>query len=358
MLHRRCKFALIVPCWSGCGANVDILSDQDRCWWTCSGCVRETDVTICPDPMTWGLTYDDGPSSWTPSLLQFLEQNDLHATFFSIGSRAIEAPDIFQYEFMTGHQIGVHTWSHPVMTTLSNEEIIAELGWTKKLFKEYLGITPNTWRPPYGDVDDRVRAIASAMGLTTVIWSRLNAETTFDTFDYDVAGDLVSVSEVLGNFSIIAQNATQMDTGFILLEHDLFQQTVDIATGYILPDALAYQPPFNIKPVVECLNMPLSNAYIETNDNSTNPPAQSEAPAPTSYTDSAAYSSATAATSSSAPTSSNPSLPTSTASAQTAPSSSPEDTKTSGSQRMHITALSMTTMTYLMPLALILSALA
>jgi len=130
------------------------------------------------------------------------------------------------------------------------------------------------------------------MGLTTVIWSRLNAVTSFDTFDYDVAGDLVSVSEVLGNLSIIAQNATTMDTGFILLEHDLFQQTVDIATGYILPDALAFQPPFDIKPVVECLNMPLSNAYIETNDNSTNPPAQSEQAAPTTFLSSAAYSSA------------------------------------------------------------------
>jgi len=66
-----------------------------------------------------------------------------------------------------------------------------------------------------------------------------------------------------------------MDNGFIVLEHDLFQESVDLAVGYVLPDALAHKPPFTIQPVVSCLNKPLSDAYIETNDNATNPPAQS-----------------------------------------------------------------------------------
>lgn len=62
-----------------------------------------------------------------------------------------------------------------------------------------------------------------------------------------------------------------MDTGFIVLEHDLFAQTVDLATGYILPAGLANDPKLNIKPVISCLNKPLSDAYLETNDNATNP---------------------------------------------------------------------------------------
>jgi hypothetical protein len=33
-------------------------------------------------------------------------------------------------------------------------------------------VTPNTFRPPYGDIDDRVRAIALAMGLQPIIWTR------------------------------------------------------------------------------------------------------------------------------------------------------------------------------------------
>jgi hypothetical protein len=74
------------------------------------------------------------------------------------------------------------------------------------------------------------------------------------------------------NWQRILGNVTSLNTGFIVLEHDLFQQAVDVATGYVLPDALAHQPPFKIEPVISCLNKPLSDAYVETNDNKTSPP--------------------------------------------------------------------------------------
>jgi hypothetical protein len=67
-------------------------------------------------------------------------------------------------------------------------------------------------------------------------------------------------------------DVSNLNTGFIVLEHDLFEQTVQLATGYILPDALATVPKLNITPVISCLNLPMSDAYIETNNNSTNPP--------------------------------------------------------------------------------------
>ncbi|OBZ79077.1 Chitin deacetylase [Grifola frondosa] len=174
----------------------------------------------------------------------YLDQVNLKTTFFVVGSRAISYPALLQDEYMAQHQIAVHTWSHPEMTTLTTDQLIAELGWSRKIIKDVTGVTPKYWRPPYGDVDDRVRAVAAALGLQNCV-------------------------EQLEN---IIGNATTIDTGFIVLEHDLFQQTVDLATGYILPDALAHQPQFNIKPVIECLNLPLSDAYVETNDNATNPP--------------------------------------------------------------------------------------
>jgi hypothetical protein len=82
----------------------------------------------------------------------------------------------------------------------------------------------------------------------------------------------VTAPQVLQNWVYIMGNVTQLNTGFIVLEHDLFEQSVQLATGYILPDALAVVPKFTISPVITCLNMPLANAYIETNDNDTNPP--------------------------------------------------------------------------------------
>ncbi|KIY47268.1 carbohydrate esterase family 4 protein [Fistulina hepatica ATCC 64428] len=251
----------------GCRANPSAAADTSRCWWTCGGCTRPTDVTTCPDKYTWGLTYDDGPSLYTPSLLNYLDQHQLKSTFFAVGSRAISYPKILQEEYMSQHQIAVHTWSHPSLTTLTNEQIIAELGWSRKIIKDVTGVTPNMMRPPYGDIDDRVRAICTAMGLTPVMWTNLNAYTMFDTQDFDLKTGAVTAAQVLNNWQKIMANVSDIDTGFIVLEHDLFQQTVEIATGYILPDALAFQPKFSIKPVVECLNKPLSDAYVETTTN-------------------------------------------------------------------------------------------
>ena len=176
------------------------------------------------------------------------------------------------------------------MTTLTNDQVIAELGWSRKIIKDVLGVTPTFWRPPYGDVDNRVRAIATAMGLQTSIWTRISPTATFDTgglcssatsslqvltfhyvSDFNIAGGTTNPEQVLNNWHSIVNNASVINTGFIVLEHDLFQQTVDIAMDYILPDALAHQPPFRIEPIITCLGKPLSDAYLETNDNKSNP---------------------------------------------------------------------------------------
>jgi hypothetical protein len=79
------------------------------------------------------------------------------------------------------------------------------------------------------------------------------------------------VQQVLKNWEYILGNASVIDTGFIVLEHDLLMQTVQVATGYILPDALAHNPKFTIEPVITCLNLPMQDAYIETTNNSTYP---------------------------------------------------------------------------------------
>lgn len=256
----------------GCPNNTAAATNASICWWTCSGCTAPTDVSDCPDKMTWGLTYDDGPSLYTPDLLNYLDEQKLKTTFFVVGSRVISFPHILQAEYLADHQIAVHTWSHYPLTTLSTREIIAELGWSKKVIYDTIGVTPNMMRPPFGDIDNRVRAICTAMGLTPVMWTRLSPQVTFNTDDFDIHSGLVTVEEVLGNWKDILSNVSTLDHGFIVLEHDLFQQTVEVATGYILPDALAHKPPFTIEPVISCLRKPLAYAYIESNNNDTNPP--------------------------------------------------------------------------------------
>lgn len=128
------------------------------------------------------------------------------------------------------------------------------------------------------------------MGLTPVMWTRVGATTVFDTdgelyrtkirsdsdsapLDFYIHGGTTTVYQVLQNWKNILGNATTLSTGFIVLEHDLFQESVEVATGYILPDALAHNPAFGIKPVSDCLKLSLADSYIETNDNKTHPPA-------------------------------------------------------------------------------------
>jgi hypothetical protein len=89
--------------------------------------------------------------------------------------------------------------------------------------------------------------------------------------DFDIHGGLTNVQQVLFNWENIVSNAVNLNNGFIVLEHDLFQQTVEVATGYILPDALARKPAFNITPVISCLDHSLGESYLETNDNKSNP---------------------------------------------------------------------------------------
>ncbi|OAV89892.1 hypothetical protein PTTG_00068 [Puccinia triticina 1-1 BBBD Race 1] len=252
----------------GClnSTNADAVSKSgkdDNCWWTCGGCTRPTDIVSCPDKATWGASFDDGPSPDTPTLLNYLDQQKLKTTFFVVGSRVLSRPAMLQYEYQTGHQISVHTWSHPYLTTLTNAEIVAELGWSKKVIKDVLGVTPNTMRPPYGDIDDRVRFIAMSMGLTPIIWTTAPSGQTFDTQDWKISTGIVTPAQVLKNFQSIIAGAPDLPTGFIVLAHDLYPQSVALAVEFVLPAAIAAGN-LTIEPIITCLGKPLSEGYIET----------------------------------------------------------------------------------------------
>lgn len=243
---------------------------QQNGWWTCGGWTAVTDRTDCNDKMTWGVSFDDGPAPYTQKILNYLDGINHTATFYVVGSRVIERPTMLVEEYMRGHEIGVHTWSHHPLTAMTNEQVVAELGWSRQAIKEVLGVTPTSMRPPYGDIDNRVRAIAMAMGLEVNLWTRFNGF-SFDTFDWKVAGGTVSAPDQLAQFESILGNATLMDRGFVVLEHDLYEITVDLATGYTLPAASSHNPPFTMKRVGECNGIPLQNMYLESTTNTTFP---------------------------------------------------------------------------------------
>lgn len=245
---------------------------SNRGWWTCGGYTRPSDIFACPDKQTWGVSFDDGPAPFTPDLLNYLDKKAIKATFFVVGSRVIERPQILVQEYMSGHEICVHTWSHRHLTALTNEQIVAELGWTRESIRRVLGVTPTCMRPPFGDIDDRVRAISLAMGLRPMIWTRSPSGAQFDTNDWRVAGGQVNGTDSWDAFQQIMGNATLLDTGFIVLQHDLYEISVDLATGYTLNAALTHNPPFKLEPVGKCANIPTQDLYAETNTNKDFPP--------------------------------------------------------------------------------------
>ncbi|KAF9108010.1 hypothetical protein BGX27_008501, partial [Mortierella sp. AM989] len=122
----------------------------DECWWTCSGCFAEDDIYECPGKTDWGLTFDDGPQEGTTEgLLDVLKQKNATATFFVTGMKSSRYPWLLQETLDQGHHLASHTWSHPGMTTLTNEQIVAELMWTQKFIEEETGYKIKYFRPPY-----------------------------------------------------------------------------------------------------------------------------------------------------------------------------------------------------------------
>ncbi|KAI5476457.1 chitin deacetylase, carbohydrate esterase family 4 protein [Pseudohyphozyma bogoriensis] len=147
------------------------------CSWTNAHCFGTNDVVAAPDGII-GIAFDDGPQLASPTLYNYLQSQKQKATHFMIGSRILDNPSIFQQAVTTGGHIAVHTWSHPYMTTMTDMQILGELGWTAQIIYDQSGHVPAFWRPPYGDIDNRVRAIArEVFGLYNVIWNQ-------DTFDW------------------------------------------------------------------------------------------------------------------------------------------------------------------------------
>ena len=73
------------------------------------------------------LTFDDGPDpEVTPRILDALAQADAHATFFVIGNKAAQYPDILERMRQEGHEIGNHSWNHPELGDLSYRELKRE----------------------------------------------------------------------------------------------------------------------------------------------------------------------------------------------------------------------------------------
>lgn len=115
------------------------------------------------------LTFDDGPGyGSTQRILDCLAKYDIKATFFCLGSRVEANPEMAKKIVKAGHEIASHSYNHPNLITLSDEDVAFQIDKTNSIIKSVTGKTPTSLRPPYGSFNDRVKAIAK---LDIALWN-------------------------------------------------------------------------------------------------------------------------------------------------------------------------------------------
>jgi peptidoglycan/xylan/chitin deacetylase (PgdA/CDA1 family) len=116
------------------------------------------------------LTFDDGPSGYTHHVLDVLEREHVHATFFLIGDQVRDYPGQVRRELRDGSFIGNHTYTHPDMLQVSFGHAFKELQGAQQAIWQATGFTPCFWRAPYGSIDDALKYLARAFGMVSIQW--------------------------------------------------------------------------------------------------------------------------------------------------------------------------------------------
>jgi peptidoglycan-N-acetylglucosamine deacetylase len=157
------------------------------------------------------LSFDDGPdATLTPRLLDILGQQQVHATFFVVGSRIAYSPGLVRRAFLAGHEIGNHTFDHRRLTGLADGEIVAEIELSDEAIMSETGERPKVLRPPWGAMDARVEAALRKAGL----WRQIDLWTA-DSLDW--LDDDFFITSIIGS---------SVAPGSVVLMHDIHSSTI------------------------------------------------------------------------------------------------------------------------------------
>ena len=161
------------------------------------------------------LTFDDGPDAkTTPQALDILKKYGVKATFFMVGQNVAGNEAIIKRVKQEGHQIGLHTWDHPVLTKLPIETVKKEIFDTQAAIYNVVGIKPMITRPPYGAINQTIQKVIDQ---SFIMW------------------DVDSLDWKSRNTKSIMQEIAKTKPGSIILMHDIHQTSIDA-----LPSVLQY----------------------------------------------------------------------------------------------------------------------
>ena len=150
------------------------------------------------------LTFDDGPNPpFTNQILDVLKKNGVKATFFVVGTRCKQFPEVVKQVYKSGHELGNHTWSHNVLILKSSKFIRNEIDSTDKFLRDLGYIDTIHFRSPKG---------MKFIGL-----SRILAKTNRDNILFDVVAWDWSCP---GVEKIVKNVINSVRSGAIILLHD------------------------------------------------------------------------------------------------------------------------------------------
>ena len=151
------------------------------------------------------LTFDDGPyDRVTNRIVKVLAKNDSRATFFVVGNRVERYADTMKNAFNKGNQISTHTFDHGDLSKMKKKQIRRELTRAFRVMKKINGEEPTMLRPPYGNVNDKMRR---TIKIPMIYWS-------VDTEDW-----------ASRNSKKILKKCKSISDGDIVLMHDLYPST-------------------------------------------------------------------------------------------------------------------------------------
>ena len=165
------------------------------------------------------LTFDDGPNPlYTQQVLDILAKYEVKATFFLLGQEVERHPDLAKKIVEEGHMVANHSFGHPNLAEISDEEVLKEINQTQDVIFDATGVTPTMYRMPYGAGGARVVNLFPE--LESVIWN-------VDSEDW-ISNDAYLIYENV---------AANMLPHTVILMHDKHQSTVD-SLELIIPDLL------------------------------------------------------------------------------------------------------------------------
>jgi peptidoglycan/xylan/chitin deacetylase (PgdA/CDA1 family) len=138
------------------------------------------------------LTFDDGPSIYTPQVMAILEHYHVPATFFEVGYEVAAHPTLSTDLAAAGFSVQDHTWGHPNLATLPASQYPFQIDQTQNLISSVTGQTPICVRPPYDAWNGTTLQQLAARGLTTMSYS-------VDSSDYKRPGVQSIVDSVVGS---------------------------------------------------------------------------------------------------------------------------------------------------------------